>query len=84
MEEALELFKNSSEEVFNIGGGELYKQGLPFADKLYITHIDGEFDADVFFPAIGAEWEKVSLERHEKDSGNEYAFTFTEYKKSAD
>lgn len=38
------------EEVFVIGGAEIYRQSLPFADRLYITHIDQSFEGDTFFP----------------------------------
>jgi dihydrofolate reductase len=83
LEEASALFKDPNEEVFNIGGGELYKQGMQYADKLYITHVDGQFEADVFFPTIGPEWEKVSEEYYEKDSENAHAYSFVEYKNTA-
>lgn len=44
------------EEVFIIGGGEIYKETLKLADKLYITEIDKEFDADTWFPELGDMW----------------------------
>ncbi len=82
MEEALALVKDSDEEVFNIGGSEIYKVGMPFADKLYITHIDGSFDADAFFPEIkNTEWEQSSTEPYEKDAENPYNYSFTVYTK---
>lgn len=49
LEEALELVKNEK-EVFIIGGGYLYKEALNIADKLFLTHIDAEFEGDTFFP----------------------------------
>ncbi len=69
------------EEAFIIGGGELYKQALPFTDKLYITHVDSEFDADTFFPHISEEWKKVSEEEHLADETNPFAYTFAVYEK---
>lgn len=84
IEEALGLLKNSpSQEVFVIGGGELYKEALPWADKLYITHIDDAPEADTFFPAIGSEWQKVSEETHSADEKNPHNYTFTTYQKTA-
>ncbi len=84
IEEALGLLKNSpSQEVFVIGGGELYKEALPWADKLYITHIDDAPEADTFFPTIGSEWQKVSEEAHNADEKNPHPYTFTIYKKTA-
>ncbi len=70
-------------EIFVIGGGEIYKQALPLAQKLYITHIDATLDADVFFPVIGPEWKKMSEDSHPADAENEYPFSFVEYKKIA-
>ncbi|MDR0230523.1 MAG: dihydrofolate reductase [Dysgonamonadaceae bacterium] len=67
-----------SNEMFIIGGGELYRQALPLANKLYLTKIHAEFDdADVFFPEINyAEWEEVSREEHKADEKNLYDYTF--------
>lgn len=49
--DALKLAKeNDKEEVFFIGGGMIYKQGIEFADRLYLTIIDSEMPADTFFP----------------------------------
>jgi dihydrofolate reductase len=53
-------------EIFVIGGGELYKEALPFADKLYLTLIDEEKDGDVFFPDYETTFTKtLSQESHE-------------------
>lgn len=84
LEKALELFKESDEEVFLIGGGELYKQALPFADKLYITHIDTAsletaLVADTFFPQIGPEWKEISREDHAPDAEHAYGYSFVVY-----
>ena len=71
------------EEAFVIGGGMVYRQMMPLADKLYITHIHHSWeDADTFFPVIDpAVWRQVSVERHEADEKNPYAFTFAEYER---
>lgn len=52
MEEALAAAKNTpgSDEIFIIGGGEIYTLGLPFTDRLYLTLVEAEKEADVFFP----------------------------------
>lgn len=69
------------EEAFIIGGGMVYRQFLPIADKLYITHIHHSFeDADTYFDEIRPDiWKAVTAERHEADEKNPYAYTFTEY-----
>ncbi len=79
IEEALELFKNTDEEVFDIGGAEIYKAGIPFANKLYITHVGASFDADSFFPEIDSSWQKNSEIVFSPDEDNLYPMTFTEY-----
>lgn len=69
------------EEAFVIGGGMVYRQMMPLADKLYITHIHHSWeDADTFFPEIKEdEWELTGKEDHQADEKNPYAFTFAEY-----
>ena len=83
LEEALNLFKGKNEEIFIIGGAEIYKQSMSIADRLYITHIDAEEkDADAFFPEIiPIVWNEVSHEEHEADEKNKFAYTFSIYEK---
>ena len=69
------------EEAFIIGGGMVYRQMMPIADKLYITHIHHSWDdADTFFPEIKeTEWKLISSEEHQADEKNPYDFTFCTY-----
>ncbi len=69
------------EEAFVIGGGMVYRQMMPRADKLYITHIHHSWDdADTFFPEIKEdEWKLISSEEHQADEKNPYDFTFCTY-----
>lgn len=69
------------EEVFVIGGGQIYKLFIEKANKLYITHVDAEFtDAEIFFPIIEKSiWQKIKSEKYPKDELNEYNLEFTEY-----
>ena len=78
--ELLEMVRNEN-EAFVIGGGMVYRQFMPLADKLYITHIHHAWeDADTFFPVIDAAvWQSASEERHAADADNPYDYTFTEY-----
>ena len=71
----------ANEEAFVIGGGMVYRQMMPLADKLYITHIHHSWeDADTFFPEIDAAvWKRLSAERHSADDKNPYDYTFAEY-----
>lgn len=53
LEEALEAARGLDDEVFVIGGGQIYEQALPLADRIYLTRVDAEFpQADTVFPTI--------------------------------
>ena len=73
--------KVESDEAFVIGGGMVYRQMMPLADKLYITHIHHSWeDADTFFPEIKAdEWKLLCAEKHFADENNPYDYTFAQY-----
>lgn len=86
--EAIDLFKYDvnplphGEEVFVIGGAEIYKQAMDHADRLYITHVDSEFEADAFFPTISPNfWNEVSRVHHESDKENNAAMDFVLYER---
>lgn len=80
--EALALFDNQDKEVFVIGGAQVYAQALPQASNLYLTHVEGSFEADTYFPEyIDDGWDKVWEERHDKDDRHNFSFTFTKYEK---
>lgn len=80
IDEAVQLV-SKDEEAFIIGGGIVYRQFMPIADKLYITHIHHSWeDADTFFPTIESDtWQKISEEPHTADENNPFDYTFTEY-----
>ncbi len=66
------------EEVFIIGGGEIYEQALPFSDKIYLTRIHTEIaDGDAFFPEIPADFELV----HEDARDGDPAYTFQTFER---
>ena len=68
------------EDAFIIGGGEIYQQALPFVDKIELTRVHANFEADTFFPNIDSdEWELVAKEYHAKDEKHLYDFTFETY-----
>jgi dihydrofolate reductase len=72
-----------SDEIFIIGGGDVYRQSLPYIDTIYLTEVAGSFPyADTFFP----EWDtnkfkEISRKHHEKDPEHEFDFDFVVYKK---
>jgi dihydrofolate reductase len=68
------------EELFVIGGGGLFKQILPHADRMYVTLIDEEFDGDVFFPEFSlGDWKESSRVKGMKDEKNPYDYFFIQY-----
>ena len=71
-----------NEDVFIIGGGEIYKQSIDFADKIELTRVHGIVDADTFFPNIDLEKWKMSFEEfHPKDTTHNFDFTFQTFLK---
>ncbi|SUC10459.1 dihydrofolate reductase [Pasteurella canis] len=76
LESALE-FINDATEIMLIGGGELFKQYLPQADKLYLTEIQTELEGDTYFPTI--DWQDWQIEYEEwrkADENNPYDLRF--------
>ena len=55
----------SDKEVFIIGGEQVYKEGLRYADKIYVTEVDGEFKGDTYFPILNKNWKEVKREEKE-------------------
>jgi dihydrofolate reductase len=81
LEEALGA-ASTDEKVFIIGGGEIYRQSLALADTLYITLVDHAYEADTFFPPIGAdEWEVEERVDYQRGASFEHPFSFITYRK---
>jgi dihydrofolate reductase len=67
-------------EVFVIGGGMVYRQFMEIADRLYITHVHKEFEADTFFPEIDPLiWKEVDREDHDKDEATGFSYSYVTY-----
>lgn len=83
LDKLLDKTSQKDEEIFVIGGGQVYRLFIDKADRLYITHVNVSFpDADTFFPNIDMNrWKKVSEDKHEKDENNIYDCNFVIYKK---
>lgn len=75
IEESIELAKAQNKgEIFFIGGGMIYKQALPFADKLYLTIVDDEpTQADTFFPEY-PEFKNIIKKEDKESNGYKYSF----------
>lgn len=79
MEEALKIAELvAEEEIFIIGGGQIYRSSLKLANKVYLTRVHSSFpEADVHFPRLPIDdWRSVSEYFHDMDDRHEYAFTF--------
>lgn len=85
LEEVLAAFEESGEEIFILGGGELYKQTIGMAHRLYISHVDASFpDADTHFPEFDpSEWVLLEEQKFEADDRNEFAFRFCCYERKS-
>ncbi len=83
LEEAIEAANEIEEnEAFIIGGAEIYRLALPFADKIYLTEVHHAFEGDTFFPAIDKElWEEVNRTDHDIDEKHLYKYSFVELEK---
>jgi dihydrofolate reductase len=79
LEDAFKACEHES-TVFIIGGGEIYKQALPFADKIELTRVHHTFEADTYFPEINSEeWECIHKEEHQADEKHAFDFTYETY-----
>jgi dihydrofolate reductase len=79
IEEVLSMCVND-EKVFFIGGAMIYKQTYPIVDKLYLTKIHADFEADTFFPEIDyKEWKKDFAETFEASNNTTYRYSFENY-----
>ncbi|MCL1851047.1 MAG: dihydrofolate reductase [Bacteroidetes bacterium] len=82
IDDAIALVKNE-EKAFIIGGATIYKLFIDKIDTLYLTRIDANFDADVFFPNVDFnEWNLVEEVVYEKDEKNGFGMRFQVYKQA--
>jgi dihydrofolate reductase len=69
--------RQSPEEVFVIGGGELFHHFLPMADRLYLTEVDIDAEGDATFPGLNtAEWREIEREEGVRTGRDDAGFTF--------
>jgi dihydrofolate reductase len=68
-------------EIFIIGGGQIFKDTLDKADKVYLTRVHTTMDGDVFFPELGKEWKLAWSEDHFKDEKHKYDYSFQRWER---
>ena len=77
LEQALGQCSNEA-EVFLIGGAEIYRQGLKYSNKIYLTRVHETYEADTFFPELEPEiWAESQVEHHQPEAKNPVAYTFS-------
>lgn len=83
LKEAIQMAAEENfKEIFVIGGGEIYRQAMPLADKIYMTRVHTTLEADTFFPAIDeATWTLTSKEDFNADEKHAFSFSFELWKK---
>lgn len=83
LQEALKLAQLAADgkEYFVIGGGDIYTQALPYAQRLYVTWVEADMDGDTYFPDVDwSQWTCNSNEQYPVIEGREYAFEICSYK----
>ncbi len=82
---AIEIAKRNpgAEEIFIIGGGEIFKAAIDLADKLYVTEVEAAVPgADIFFPEIRASmWQEIERVHHTSDEKNKFDYNFVTYER---
>lgn len=82
IKEAVKFAKKIDENIFIIGGGNIYEQTMEIADKLEVTLVKANLEADTFFPKINSKiWKKTNEICHEKDEKHDYEFCFQTYER---
>jgi dihydrofolate reductase len=81
LDEAIERCRDS-DEIFVIGGAQLYADALPRADRLLLTEIHADFEGDTFLPAPSADaWTEASREQHPPADTRAFGFDFVDYRR---
>ncbi|MEO6521617.1 MAG: dihydrofolate reductase [Mucilaginibacter sp.] len=76
LDAAIALCKDE-QEVFIVGGAEIYRQAMHITNRIYLTIVHHSFDADTFFPEIDYnDWKVVEREDHETDEKHAFAYSF--------
>lgn len=82
IKEAIKFGQKIDEDIFIIGGGNIFEQTMDIADKLEVTEIKTNIEADTFFPKIDPKiWTKTDEICHEKDEKNNFDFCFQTFQR---
>ena len=67
-------FENLQEDMWVVGGGKIFTEALPYATTLYITHVVGDYGADVFFPEFKSKFHRVDSNQPQTENGITFTF----------
>lgn len=83
LEDAIKkAFEEENEETFIIGGGEIYRQAIALADKIYLTKVHTNIEGDTYFEIPDQnEWSEVDLTHHAADDKHHFSFDFIDLEK---
>ncbi len=82
VKEAIKFAKKIDDHIFIIGGGNIYEQTIGLVDKIEVTLVKADLQADTYFPEIDNKiWKKTDETCHEKDERNNYDFCFQTFEK---
>lgn len=83
VEDVLEMTKGEH-MVFIIGGGKVYSEFMPYAERMFLTYIDKDFDGDTYFPEFGDEWILYKSFEIEDDPDVDFTYYFNYYVRKTD
>ena len=79
LEEAIRM-AGEDQEIFIMGGAQIYREALSVVDRMYITHVECDYEGDTSFPDVDySQWKLVDVVRHERGEEYEYPFEFRTY-----
>ena len=79
LEEAIRM-AGEDDEIFVMGGAQIYREALSVVDRMYITVVERDYEGDTSFPDVDySEWKLVDVVRHERGEEYEYPFEFRTY-----
>jgi dihydrofolate reductase len=83
LDEAIEIARKAGEdELFIVGGAEIYKLAMPVTNRIYLTRIHAHMAGDTFYPELNVNiWKEVSIDRRKADENNPFDYDFIVYGK---
>jgi dihydrofolate reductase len=74
----------ADDEVFVIGGADLFREALPMADRIHLTVVDAEPSGDTFMPELDlTPWQEIGREVHQPDDRHQFGYVYSVYERRA-